>query len=215
MPRTNKEKSREYQRKYRAANREKLLERDREAARRRRAASPEVREKARVAARKWYALNKKRAAEASKRWRAENTEKVKGYSSEWAVKNREKTRASSRQCKTSWPPTRYEERLAKQQGLCAICGRPMKRAYADHDHATGQPRELLCPRCNTGLGFVERDDFAEWLEAVLTYIEKWKGSGPNETAVVKMTSVTHVESVESAMPAQDCPTLAFESKDEP
>jgi hypothetical protein len=184
MARVNKEKAREYQRKYRAANRDKLLERDREYARRRRAASPEVREKARIAAKKWYALNKAKALKAQKLRYAANPGRNRQYSDEWKIKNREKAKASSRKCKSAWLPTRYDEYLAKQHGLCAICGSSMKRPNADHDHETGQPRELLCTKCNIGLAHVEQ---AAWLEAALAYVEKWK-LRPDQTAVVDDTS---------------------------
>jgi hypothetical protein len=53
---------------------------------------------------------------------------------------------------------------------CAICGRPPKsrRLDRDHDHATGNPRGLLCSRCNQRL---ERGgDTVEWLRAALTYV---------------------------------------------
>lgn len=45
---------------------------------------------------------------------------------------------------------------AQQRGVCAVCGEPPRnkhgRLYVDHDHATGQVRELLCNHCNTALG---------------------------------------------------------------
>lgn len=58
----------------------------------------------------------------------------------------------------------YRLLFARQQGRCAICetvehGGPSthSRLFADHDHATGEPRGLLCFRCNTALGKF-RDD---------------------------------------------------------
>jgi len=42
-----------------------------------------------------------------------------------------------------------------QDGRCAICGDPAQ--HLDHDHATGATRQLLCQRCNHGLGLF-RDD---------------------------------------------------------
>lgn len=46
--------------------------------------------------------------------------------------------------------TDYEEMLASQGGVCAICGNPPKRnnLSVDHDHVTGKIRGILCPRCN-------------------------------------------------------------------
>ncbi|SDN72521.1 endonuclease domain-containing protein [Geodermatophilus sp. DSM 45219] len=44
---------------------------------------------------------------------------------------------------------------AAQDGRCAICGDPAQ--HLDHDHETGATRQLLCQRCNHGLGLF-RDD---------------------------------------------------------
>jgi hypothetical protein len=43
-----------------------------------------------------------------------------------------------------------------QGDRCAICGDPQPQ-HLDHDHATGETRQLLCQRCNHGLGLF-RDD---------------------------------------------------------
>ena len=63
--------------------------------------------------------------------------------------------------------------------VCGICERPPKtrRLDRDHDHATGNPRGLLCARCNQRL---ERgSDTEEWLAAALLYISEandyWAG----------------------------------------
>lgn len=56
-----------------------------------------------------------------------------------------------------------QDRLAEvQRGLCAICQEPSDRLAIDHDHrhcagSTGCRqcvRGLLCPRCNSGLGWI-------------------------------------------------------------
>ncbi len=44
---------------------------------------------------------------------------------------------------------------AAQGGRCAICGDPAQ--HLDHDHETGATRQMLCQRCNHGLGLF-RDD---------------------------------------------------------
>lgn len=71
----------------------------------------------------------------------------------------------------------YRVLLACQDGKCAICettdpGGPKThgRFYADHDHATGEPRGLLCFRCNTALG--KFDDSAKLLLRAAAYVSR-------------------------------------------
>ncbi len=63
-----------------------------------------------------------------------------------------------------------------QDNRCAICqrsGELFGRAlHMDHNHATAQPRALLCGRCNQTLGKVHED--AGLLRAMADYIERWR-----------------------------------------
>jgi hypothetical protein len=69
----------------------------------------------------------------------------------------------------------YDALLAKQGGVCAICGGADPRTthgfwHVDHCHTGGQVRGLLCSTCNTGLGsFYDQPDVlrraADYLEA--------------------------------------------------
>jgi hypothetical protein len=74
-----------------------------------------------------------------------------------------------------------------------ICGSPAKpngikaesRLHQDHDHVTGQTRDLLCSNCNKGLGCLGDDP--ERLRAAAAYIERHRslvmvGSGPARLA---------------------------------
>lgn len=59
----------------------------------------------------------------------------------------------------------YERLLAKQNGVCAICGKPEVKMQArkkggakvvdslqvDHDHITGKVRGLICWKCNVSI----------------------------------------------------------------
>jgi hypothetical protein len=45
----------------------------------------------------------------------------------------------------------YDELLAAQGGLCAICGQE-KKLFLDHDHVSKRVRGLLCRNCNVALG---------------------------------------------------------------
>jgi hypothetical protein len=72
----------------------------------------------------------------------------------------------------------YENLLATQHGLCAICqrpetrmqsGRPSRLAF-DHDHSTGRIRGLLCHGCNTFLGLAREDPTV--LTAAIDYLRR-------------------------------------------
>lgn len=72
-------------------------------------------------------------------------------------------------------PERYNEILASQGGLCAICLKSPAdprgfRPHLDHDHATGQVRGILCGPCNKGLGMFG-DELAV-IRSALAYLEK-------------------------------------------
>lgn len=69
----------------------------------------------------------------------------------------------------------YEE----QDGKCAICktpglmygeGTPKETLALDHNHATGQLRQLLCIKCNRGLGLFMDDP--ELLREAARYLER-------------------------------------------
>lgn len=72
----------------------------------------------------------------------------------------------------------YEEMLAAQGGLCAICERPPVQGkgrgdgvlHVDHDHATGKVRALLCVTCNQGIGQFQDD--IERLERAIAYLKE-------------------------------------------
>jgi len=57
--------------------------------------------------------------------------------------------------------SQYEEMLAEQDGVCAICHgeEPYpedRRLPVDHDHDSGEVRGLLCYSCNTKLAWFEK-----------------------------------------------------------
>jgi Recombination endonuclease VII len=107
-----------------------------------------------------------------------NVERQKERSRAWYLRNRDELLGRWREQqvwrlrKTFWTRERFEEFLQHQQGLCAICGKPMKKVNADHDHKRKKPRALLCPRCNSGVGYIEQGG-PEWVEAVMLYLLLW------------------------------------------
>lgn len=80
----------------------------------------------------------------------------------------------------------YEDLLASQGRVCAICKRPEGRRstqngkvmplHVDHDHVTGEIRGLLCSRCNTAIGLL-RDD----VDVVSSAVDYLKRAGIKKT----------------------------------
>lgn len=73
----------------------------------------------------------------------------------------------------------YEEMLASQKAVCAICGEQEKRKLqgrpaplvVDHDHMTKKVRGLLCHACNTALAHIER---IAWAEKARSYLARYE-----------------------------------------
>lgn len=75
----------------------------------------------------------------------------------------------------------YDEMLAAQNGVCAICGGKeshvhksgkLKDLSVDHCHTNGNVRGLLCVKCNRALGCLE--DSVPRLKRAIAYLEKSK-----------------------------------------
>ena len=93
---------------------------------------------------------------------------------EWREKN-ENARNKEKNCKLlrNYGITleQYNEMNSRQGGKCTICGRePNTSLHCDHDHNTGNVRELLCNNCNLILG--QAIDNVDILEKCITYLKK-------------------------------------------
>lgn len=68
----------------------------------------------------------------------------------------------------------YKNMSSMQDHKCALCSKDVKdnkKALAvDHCHATGKVRELLCTKCNIGLGYFNDD--IELLKKAIKYLRK-------------------------------------------
>lgn len=76
---------------------------------------------------------------------------------------------SAYRSRTGITEAEYDERLAAQNGGCAICGATPKkrRLHVDHDHKTGHVRGLLCHRCNRVLW---KGCTKTWLRSAYLYL---------------------------------------------
>jgi hypothetical protein len=76
----------------------------------------------------------------------------------------------------------FNQMFVDQGGVCAVCGKPPepgKKLLVDHDHQTGQVRELLHRTCNFVLGLLKDDP--ETADAAARYLRKWKRNVDLET----------------------------------
>ena len=91
--------------------------------------------------------------------------------------SRRKTREWNRLKATGFTPEDFKKKLEEQGGVCAICGtdNPGKLDFcADHNHANGAKRGVLCRKCNAGLGHF--NDNAEFMEKAIMYLNQYKTS---------------------------------------
>lgn len=174
----------EYQRAYRQANKERLsaqkrahYEVNRESVKARvaeyRAAN---REEILRKRRAHHAVNREEILERRRAYAAENRDAIRKGQREY-YRNNSKHRNRAREAslrKSGFTFALKEHAIGLQNGCCAICGcsldtLPDRHVHADHCHATGYPRGVLCHGCNTGLGGF-RDD-PERLRAAIAYLD--------------------------------------------
>lgn len=69
----------------------------------------------------------------------------------------------------------YEEKLEKQNGICAICGEVNKNGWrlsVDHNHKTDEVRGLLCSPCNLVVGACHEN--IKTLKLAIKYLERYQ-----------------------------------------
>lgn len=149
-------------------------------------------EKKRAYGRAWYlkhrsrliakavAENKKHPErhEASRlKYRVEHAEEIAAKTRAWYRKNRPlalaRARESALKKRYGITQIQYMEMLNQQGGKCPICSEKIGERNTppvDHCHKTGKVREILCYRCNTGLG--QFLDNPELLRNAVKYLAK-------------------------------------------
>jgi hypothetical protein len=132
-------------------------------------------------ARRWYWANRERAI-------ARTTRSRKRWGPQQKARHREVNFNSMLRRKYGLTREAWEHMIAQQNGLCAICGLPPEIKdrgttrtkstpwVVDHNHSTGQVRELLCGRCNTLVGFIELNPHL--VPSALNYLKRHEPQTP-------------------------------------
>lgn len=120
-----------------------------------------------------HRANPEPARERTRQWIRDNPERVAVQQAAYRASGRKAAVDRRYQLKRKYgiTPEQYDALLARQEGGCAICGRPPRSdisLHVDHEHGTGRIRGLLCFRCNNALG--DFDDDHDRLVHALTYL---------------------------------------------
>lgn len=121
-----------------------------------------------------YARNPEPVKERVRRWAQENPEKRADWQRRYRASGRRQQVDRRSYLKRKYDITleQYDEMLAAQGGVCAICGctpRDDISLHVDHDHTTGEIRGLTCFRCNNSLG--DLNDDPRRLRRAIEYLE--------------------------------------------
>lgn len=140
--------TKEYQKKYREKNHERLL-------------------KYKNA---WYKKNNERLRKQARDYYAANPEKIKEYQRIGYLKYKDRVLDRKRYRKYGITGDEFRKIAKKQKGKCPICKRKLdKNPSVDHNHVTGKIRGLICNPCNLAIGNAE--DSPDRLRAMANYLE--------------------------------------------
>src|SRR5438270_165354 len=113
---------------------------------------------------------------------------------QWSRKNRNKPNYNvekHRWFRYGLTPETYEELLASQNYVCAICGTdnwggPKGTPCVDHDHVTETVRGLLCIKCNSSISYLKES--VEILENAIAYLRsRWEPAVTRREALPSTT----------------------------
>lgn len=109
-----------------------------------------------------------------------NKQQTTGYNYACRACSRINVRAYNLKTKYGITIEEYTEKLQKQNYKCACClvkleindnDKNSKAPHVDHNHKTGEVRDILCARCNLAAGNVL--DSSEMAEKLVSYLKKW------------------------------------------
>jgi len=129
--------------------------------------------------------NKEKIAKANKKLLSipENTIKNRQRAALWNTKNPEKRKiiVQKEHYKRRYGLSLEQKQamVDKQNGKCAICKNDLKNTRdvcVDHDHKTNVVREILCRKCNLGIGHL--NDSTQILKSAILYLNKHDKKDP-------------------------------------
>jgi hypothetical protein len=120
--------------------------------------------------------DKAKKAANNKNWLQANREKarasVRKYHAKRRVADPDYERNKALKSKYRITAAEFDQMLAAQHGLCALCGTDTPKGvgnfHVDHCHDTDAVRALLCMDCNTGIGKLQHSP--ELLNKAAEYI---------------------------------------------
>lgn len=131
-------------------------------------------EKVKAYQKAYYERNKLKIRERAKVHARLHKEDRRKSSAEWKKRNPEKVKNAELKREFGITIDQYNQMLIKQNDCCAICNKhkslSTKMLAVDHNHKTGQVRELLCHACNTAYGFLNESE--DTILKLLTYHKK-------------------------------------------
>jgi hypothetical protein len=133
------------------------------------------RERDRAYRKDYYNKNIERIKKVRALYQEKNRDMLREKGRKYYRENTEKARASSRMSSYGISKENFEKMLENQNHNCAICGNKMILSFdriMDHDHVNGKIREILCRKCNCGIGFFK--DKSNIVKLALDYLIKWE-----------------------------------------
>lgn len=136
-------------------------------------------EKTRASNEAWRKANPERRKEIERASKKKNEKKVKNTARTYREqpKNKRSRRDTDLKRKYGIDHQEFDRMVVEQNGTCACCGGPPSKnkggsfvLHVDHDHETGNVRDLLCGPCNKALGLLR--DSSKMANLAYIYLKK-------------------------------------------
>ena len=122
----------------------------------------------------YYLKNKERLLKYRKNFYEENKEIAIERSKTWAENNKRQRKHNVLKSTHGITIDDFEKMLEDQDYKCSCCSTEHsslnKGLFVDHCHTSGKVRGLLCPSCNSALGYAK--DNIETLANMIKYLQK-------------------------------------------